>query len=104
MTTPYAGLVFDINGTYSTYASYTEIFQPQTLKDRNGGYLDPVDGKSYEVGVKGAWFDNRLNASLAVFRIEQDNVGQATGEPVLGSQSSPIALHAAPSAAASSSR
>ncbi|WP_457894830.1 ferric-rhodotorulic acid/ferric-coprogen receptor FhuE [Stenotrophomonas hibiscicola] len=86
VTTPYAGLVFDNNGTYSTYASYTEIFQPQTLKDRNGGYLDPVDGKSYEVGVKGAWFDNRLNASLAVFRIEQDNVGQATGEPVLGSQ------------------
>lgn len=84
VTTPYAGLVFDINGTYSTYASYTEIFQPQTLKDRNGSYLDPVDGKSYEVGVKGAWFDNRLNASVAVFRIEQDNVGQSTGEPVIG--------------------
>lgn len=85
-TTPYAGLVFDINDTYSAYTSYTEIFQPQTLKDRNGSYLDPVDGKSYEVGVKGAWFDNRLNASLAVFRIEQDNVGQITGEPVPGSQ------------------
>ncbi|MDQ7306689.1 ferric-rhodotorulic acid/ferric-coprogen receptor FhuE [Stenotrophomonas sp. Sm3119] len=85
VTTPYAGLVFDINDTYSTYTSYTEIFQPQTLKDRDGSYLDPVDGKSYEVGVKGAWFDNRLNASLAVFRIEQDNVGQATGEPVQGS-------------------
>lgn len=86
VTTPYAGLVFDINDTYSTYASYTEIFQPQTLKDRNGSYLDPVDGKSYEVGIKGAWFDNRLNASLALFRIEQDNVGQATGELVQGSQ------------------
>jgi outer membrane receptor for ferric coprogen and ferric-rhodotorulic acid len=36
------------------------------------------------VGVKGAWFDNRLNASLAVFRIEQDNVGQATSEPIIG--------------------
>ncbi|MDH6333106.1 outer membrane receptor for ferric coprogen and ferric-rhodotorulic acid [Stenotrophomonas sp. 1278] len=86
VTTPYAGLVFDINDTYSAYTSYTEIFQPQTLKDRNGSYLDPVDGKSYEVGVKGAWFDNRLNASLAVFRIEQDNVGQITGEPVPGNQ------------------
>lgn len=86
VTTPYAGLVFDINDTYSAYTSYTEIFQPQTLKERNGSYLDPVDGKSYEVGIKGAWFDNRLNASLAVFRIEQDNVGQATGEPVQGSQ------------------
>ena len=95
VTTPYAGLVFDINDTYSTYASYTEIFQPQTLKDRNGSYLDPVDGKSYEVGVKGAWFDNRLNASLAVFRIEQDNVGQSTGEPVIGGTGGETAYRAA---------
>ncbi|WP_172448092.1 ferric-rhodotorulic acid/ferric-coprogen receptor FhuE [Stenotrophomonas sp. VV52] len=84
VTTPYAGLVFDINDTWSTYASYTEIFQPQTLRNQQGDYLDPVDGKSYEVGVKGAWFDNRLNASAAVFRIEQDNVGQATNVPVQG--------------------
>ncbi|WP_411852148.1 ferric-rhodotorulic acid/ferric-coprogen receptor FhuE [Stenotrophomonas sp. LGBM10] len=85
VTTPYAGLVYDLNDTWSTYAAYTEIFQPQTLKQQNGSYLDPVDGKSYEVGVKAAWFDNRLNASLAVFRIEQDNVGQATTIPVDGS-------------------
>lgn len=95
VTTPYAGLVFDLNGTYSTYASYTEIFQPQMLKDRNGSYLDPVDGKSYEVGVKGAWFDDRLNASLAVFRIEQDNVGQSTGEPVIGGSNGETAYIAA---------
>lgn len=84
VTTPYAGLVFEINDTWSTYAAYTEIFQPQTARDRNDNYLDPVDGKSYEVGVKSAWFDNRLNASLAVFRIEQDNVAQATSEPLPG--------------------
>jgi len=84
VTTPYAGLVFDLNDTWSTYASYTEIFQPQTARDRNDRYLDPVDGKSYEVGVKGAWFEDRLNASLSVFRIEQDNVAQITNEPILG--------------------
>lgn len=84
VTTPYAGLVYDINDTYSAYASYTEIFQPQTARDRNDRYLDPVDGKSYEIGVKGAWFDNRLNASLAMFRIEQDNVAQVTSEPIIG--------------------
>ena len=81
-TTPYAGLVYDLNDTWSTYAAYTEIFQPQTARDRNATYLDPVDGKSYEVGVKAAWFDDRLNASLAVFRIEQDNVAQITNEPI----------------------
>ncbi len=95
VTTPYAGLVYDLNDTYSTYASYTEIFQPQTLKNRQGSYLDPVDGKSYEVGVKGAWFDSRLNASLSVFRIEQDNVGQITDDLVEGGSAGEFAYIAA---------
>ncbi|MCD9033710.1 ferric-rhodotorulic acid/ferric-coprogen receptor FhuE [Luteimonas sp. Y-2-2-4F] len=79
-TTPYAGLVYDIDDTWSAYASYTDIFQPQDAKDASGSYLDPVVGKSYEAGVKAAWFDDRLNASLAIFRIEQDNLAQDTGE------------------------
>lgn len=83
-TTPYAGLVYTIDAVWSAYASYTDIFQPQTARDRNGAYLDPVIGKSYEAGVKAAWFDDRLNASLSVFRIEQDNVAQATTEFVPG--------------------
>ncbi|UNK41783.1 ferric-rhodotorulic acid/ferric-coprogen receptor FhuE [Luteimonas sp. S4-F44] len=93
--TPYAGLVFDIDDTWSTYASYTEIFQPQVARDINNRYLDPVDGKSYEVGVKGAWFDNRLNASLAVFRIEQDNVAQSTNVPIPGGSAGETASVAA---------
>lgn len=28
--TPYAGVIYDLNETYSVYASYTEIFKPQT--------------------------------------------------------------------------
>ncbi|WP_416260378.1 ferric-rhodotorulic acid/ferric-coprogen receptor FhuE [Gibbsiella quercinecans] len=73
--TPYAGLVYDINDIWSAYASYTSIFQPQTYRDASGHYLSPVTGKSYETGLKAAWFDGRLTATVAVFRIEQDNVG-----------------------------
>ncbi|KHJ69831.1 ferric-rhodotorulic acid transporter [Pantoea rodasii] len=73
--TPYAGLVYDINDTYSAYASYTSIFKPQTYRDANGAYLSPVTGKSYETGIKGDWYNSRLTASLAVFRIEQDHLG-----------------------------
>lgn len=82
----YVGLVFDINDIYLIYVSYIEIFQLQMLKDCNGSYFDLVDGKSYEVGVKGVWFDNCLNVLLVVFCIEQDNVGQVIGELVQGSQ------------------
>jgi outer membrane receptor for ferric coprogen and ferric-rhodotorulic acid len=31
--TPYAGLVYDINEDWSTYVSYTSIFQPQDKRD-----------------------------------------------------------------------
>ena len=72
--TPYAGLVYDINDTWSAYASYTSIFQPVQNRDANGRYLDPTTGESYEAGVKADWFNTRLTTSVAIFRIEQDNL------------------------------
>jgi outer membrane receptor for ferric coprogen and ferric-rhodotorulic acid len=77
--TPYAGLVFDLNDTYSLYASHTSIFEPQNLKDFAGNMLDPIEGKANEAGIKGEFFDRRVNASLAVFHLKQDNLGQAAG-------------------------
>ncbi|MFJ5398720.1 ferric-rhodotorulic acid/ferric-coprogen receptor FhuE [Pectobacterium sp. 21LCBS03] len=78
--TPYVGLVYDINDTWSTYASYTDIFQPQTKKGVDNQYLSPTTGKNYEAGVKGDWYNSRLTASVAVFRIEQDRVAQTALE------------------------
>lgn len=71
--TPYAGVVLDLSDNVSAYASYTTIFKPQTEKDRFGQYLDPLEGNSAEIGVKGEFFNGKLNASAAVFRIDQDN-------------------------------
>jgi len=75
--TPYAGLVYDLSPQTSAYASYTDQFKPQTNRDRNGGYLDPLEGKSYEAGLKGEFLDGKLNASGAVFRTEQSNFAVA---------------------------
>ncbi|QKJ87724.1 ferric-rhodotorulic acid/ferric-coprogen receptor FhuE [Paramixta manurensis] len=83
-TTPYAGLIYDINDNWSTYASYTSIFQPQTYRDRSGNYLSPIKGKNYELGLKSDWMNSRLTTSLALFRIEQDNVGESTGTYIPG--------------------
>lgn len=77
--TPYAGLIYDLTDRASLYASYTEIFQPQAHIDRNGDYLGPVDGVSQEVGLKADLFDGGADASLALFRTEQDNVAQPAG-------------------------
>lgn len=84
--TPYFGLIYDINEQHSIYASYTSIFQAQDKKDINDNYLDPVEGKSYEAGLKSSYFDNKLNTYVSVFRIKQDGVGQDTGNkhPITG--------------------
>ncbi|RON50305.1 TonB-dependent siderophore receptor [Pseudomonas frederiksbergensis] len=79
VVTPYAGVVYDLNDVYSVYASYTSIYQPQTYKDSNGTTLAPVEGDSYETGLKAAYLDGKLNASLALFRIEQDGVAESIG-------------------------
>ena len=85
VVTPYAGLLYDIDSTYTLYVSYTDIFNPQNYRDRNGKYLDPLTGKNYEAGIKGEYFDGRLNAGLTVFHIKQDNVAQVdTGHLVPG--------------------
>ena len=74
--TPYAGLVYDINPTYSAYVSYAQIFQPQYLLQQSGQAIAPIQGKQYEVGVKGSYLDGRVNASVALFQINQENRAQ----------------------------
>lgn len=86
--TPYAGLIYDIDENWSTYASYTSVFQPQPYRDISGSYLAPVIGKNYEAGVKSDWFDSRLTTSLSVFRAELDNVAQTTGRIIPGTTES----------------
>lgn len=73
VVTPYAGLVYDLDDHWSVYASYTAIFKPQSRRDVNGTYLDPEEGDNYELGVKGEFYEGRLNASAALFKVEQDN-------------------------------
>ncbi|WP_460272143.1 TonB-dependent siderophore receptor [Celeribacter sp. ULVN23_4] len=72
--TPYAGVVYDFNDTLSAYASYTSIFQPQYNFGRDGSLLDPIVGTNIEAGLKGEFFDHRLNGTLAVFQVDRDNV------------------------------
>lgn len=74
--TPYAGVIYDFTPHWSGYTSYTRIFDPQAKQDESGDYLEPVRGESYEAGLKAAYFDGRVNASLTYFDIRQDGVGQ----------------------------
>ena len=39
-------------------------------------YKRQLEGKAYEAGVKGEFLEGRLNASAAVFQVNQDNLAQ----------------------------
>ncbi|WP_349970596.1 TonB-dependent siderophore receptor [Pseudomonas caspiana] len=73
--TRYAGLIYDLDDHHSAYVSYSDIFTPQSAKDTSGTPLKPIVGKNYEIGIKGEYFDGALNASMAVFRVDQENRG-----------------------------
>ena len=77
--TPYAGVVYDLTPKYSLYASYTKIFNPQYYLNTQGQVLEPLEGKSYEAGIKGHLLDKRLDVSAAVFHTKQDNVATYVG-------------------------
>jgi outer membrane receptor for ferric coprogen and ferric-rhodotorulic acid len=48
--------------------------------DRAGSVLEPVVGANYETGIKGEFFNKRLNAAAAVFRLEQTNLAATDDE------------------------
>jgi outer membrane receptor for ferric coprogen and ferric-rhodotorulic acid len=68
---PYVGAIYDLNDTFSVYASYTEIFKPQMAYSVTGSLLDPVEGTNKEIGLKGEFLGGALNASVAIFETNQ---------------------------------
>jgi outer membrane receptor for ferric coprogen and ferric-rhodotorulic acid len=74
---PYAGVVYDLDDNWSVYGSYTSIFKPhESEQDASGKMIEPEEGDAYELGLKGEFFDGRLNASLALFEVRQDNLAE----------------------------
>lgn len=73
--TPYAGVVYDFAPSFSAYASFSEIFVPQSAYAADGNLVKPITGQDYEAGIKGEFFGGRLNGAVSLFRI--DNVGRA---------------------------
>lgn len=76
--TPYGALTWDLAPDWTTYLSYAEIFRSQATNfTASGDRLDPATGNNIEAGLKGALYGGRLNASLAVFRILEENRSQS---------------------------
>ncbi|GGY81435.1 TonB-dependent siderophore receptor [Pseudoduganella plicata] len=78
-STPYVGLTYDLTPNVTAYGSYTTIFNPQSETDFDGATLDPMEGRTAELGLKSEWFGGKLNASGALFKTRQDNTAEQLG-------------------------
>lgn len=76
---PYAGVTVELSPHVSVYASYTDIFNPQSEIDVTRAKLEPAHGKSYEAGIKSQWFDGRFSATAAIFKSEQFGLAEYAG-------------------------
>jgi len=76
---PYIGAVYDLTENLSVYASYSDIYEPQSESDVNHELLGAAVGKSYEAGLKGEWFDGNLYTAVSVFKASQDNYAEYAG-------------------------
>jgi len=76
---PYAGLLFDLTRHLTIYASYTDIYAPQSQVDFDKRRLNPAKGTAIEGGIKGSWLDGRLYATAALFKAKQRGLANYVG-------------------------
>jgi len=83
--TPSLAAIYALDANVSAYTSYAETFVLQTALDAAGGLLPPRTGSQIEAGLKGEFFNKRLNAHAAIFRILDKN--RAITDPVVSTAS-----------------
>jgi len=76
-TTPFGGVVYDLNDEWAAYASYSEIFKPQqnylSTPNNSSSTLEPMTGKTYETGIKGELFGGAVNTNLALYYTKRED-------------------------------
>ncbi|WP_102795881.1 TonB-dependent siderophore receptor [Bowmanella denitrificans] len=74
-TVPYLGGLYELNENMALYASYSEVFTPQSFVDPDFQALGVAKGNNAEIGAKFN-LNNNATATLALFRADLKNVGE----------------------------
>ncbi len=73
---PRVGLTYSITNNINLYGTYVEGYNPQSAANMDptlGGPFDPLTSKMVEFGGKSTWFGGKLDATLALYKIVQEN-------------------------------
>lgn len=83
-----AGAVYDVTKDVSLFFGYSNAFVPQSGRLAGGGTPDALEATSYEAGVKGSFFDGKLQTTLSVYELTRNNLLESdlsdpTGQSVI---------------------
>ncbi len=73
---PRAGLVYQWNPDFMTFASYSNSFTPNTGQTTDGKSLDPSTINQYEIGFKKNLFNNAVAFNVTAYQIDNSNLSQ----------------------------
>lgn len=76
---PRIAMNYELLKNLNMYANYSQGFEPvpnyfQPKKGEEGGFDKPMTSVTYETGLKGTFFKNRLAATLSAYYIPRENV------------------------------
>ena len=75
--TGYGAAVYELTPSINAYGSYTQVFTPQYVANKDGELLKPREGDQIEIGLKGHWQDT-LSARLSAYRLTDENAAAPT--------------------------
>jgi outer membrane receptor for ferric coprogen and ferric-rhodotorulic acid len=84
---PFVGVRLKVRPGVNLYASYSDIFAPQTSLGQDLKPLGSAKGTSWEAGVKAETADKALFGSIALFQSRQSNLAEYAGYDVGTGQS-----------------
>lgn len=73
---PRIGLTYSITDHINLYGTYVEGYNPQSAANMDpnlGGPFDPLTSNMIEFGGKSTWFNGKLDATFALYKIVQKN-------------------------------
>ncbi|MCO6173862.1 TonB-dependent siderophore receptor [Flavobacterium sp. NRK F10] len=75
---PRVGLIYQPSKKHSLFATYSNSFQTNTGTDIDGNALDPSIIDQYEVGIKNKLFNDKIQANVTFYQINNDNLAQTS--------------------------
>lgn len=80
--TPYAGVNYDLTKNTTVYASYAEIYRSQAGSMTEAREpLKAIEGKTFEIGVKHGWLNDKLMSSFALYQVKRKNASVRVSTP-----------------------